>query len=202
MSDSTKKNQELSLSLKETAEKLRTIADGLEQGNVSINEETVPIALDTKIKISLKSKDNKVSIKLKWKPTNTSAPTEEKPLRKEVTDRDSMNRDMDNRDPKTAKEDALGEYTILKKRMSKDFGAIMKSCIKGQTIPEKLLVERFYQDSQAMCSYPDKGEEFYETYLKQAESLIESFKKADLEAMSLAITALGKIRKECHNRHK
>ncbi len=200
MSDVKKRTHDLSV--KETAEKLRALADGLERGCVSINEEDIPITLDTKIKISLKSKDNSISIKLKCKPTNTSMHTEEIPLRNEETDTHAKKHELHVGESKPTRGNTLEEYSVLKKRMAKDFGAIMKCCIKEQSLPEPDLVNRFYQDSRAMCNYPEKGEEFYETFLTQAESLKESFNKSDLKAMGLAITALGRIKKECHERYK
>ena len=51
-----------------------------------------------------------------------------------------------------------------------------------QAIPESDLVERFYQDSKTMCTYPNKGEDFYETFLKQAGSFYEAVKASDLES--------------------
>ncbi len=195
MSDTKKKNQELSLSVRETAEKLRALANGLERGIVSINEEDVPIALDTMINISLKWKDKRVSIKLKCTPTSISVPDDDTPRMKGETDTHVKKHELDIQESKPSMGNALKEYSILKRRMAKDFGAIMKSCIKEHSIPESTLVERFYQDSKAMCNYPEKGEEFYETYLKQTEFLKESFKKSDLKAISLAISALGRTKR-------
>lgn len=202
MSDTKKKNQELSLSVKKTAEKLRSLANGLERGRISINEEDIPISLDTKIRISLHSKDKRVSIKLKCKPTDTSVPDNDKPRMKEYTDTHRKKQEMEAQESKPSMGSALEGYSILKKRMAKDFGAIMKSCIKEHSLPESILVERFYQDSKAMCNYPEKGEEFYEIYLKETESLSEAFRKSDLKAISVAIATLNRIKKECHDRYK
>ena len=51
MTDSKKRKQEFYLSVKETAEKLRTLADELERRVVSINGEKCSIAPDTEVKI-------------------------------------------------------------------------------------------------------------------------------------------------------
>ena len=56
-----KKNQEFYISVKETADKLRILADELEKGIISIDEKEVSIALDTLIKVNLKSKGEKLS---------------------------------------------------------------------------------------------------------------------------------------------
>jgi XXXCH domain-containing protein len=90
----------------------------------------------------------------------------------------------------------------LKRRMSKDFKAIKNSCIQEQTLPASDLVERFYRDSKTMCTYPSKGKDFFDTYLKQADLFYEAFKTSDLTAMGTAVTALGQIRKNCHEKHK
>ena len=93
-------------------------------------------------------------------------------------------------------------FKDLKKRMSQDFEAITKSCIKDQSIPEAILVERFYQDSIAMCTYQGKGEEFYETYLKQVNVFYQAFKASDLKVLSSSITSLSQIKKHCHSKYK
>ena len=96
----------------------------------------------------------------------------------------------------------VDDYKELKKRMAKDFKAIKKSCIQEQAIPQSDLVEQFYRDSKTMCTYPNKGEDFYEAFLKQAGLLYEAFKTSDLTAMGAAVTALGQIRSDCHEKHK
>jgi XXXCH domain-containing protein len=188
MSDSNKKKQEFYLSVKETAEKLRTLADELEKGVVTINKEKCSIAADTQVKISLKAKGDKFSTKLKFKLEN-SLPLKEEEEEDEGESTSSTESDVDN-------------YKDLKIRMAKGFKAIKKSCIQEQALPESDLVEQFYRDSKTMCTYPNKGEDFYETFLKQAGSFYEAFKASDLRAMGAAVTALGKIRTDCHDKHK
>ena len=202
MSEKKKKNLEFSLSVKETAEKLRKLADELERGFVSISEEKFDIAPDTRVMIDLNSKSNKVTFKLKWKRANQLSHKKEKsPIKDKQVNHTKKTKDKA-QVPKQLRNNAIEEYTVLKKRMSKDFGAIMKSCIKEQSLPKPILIERFYRDSKAMCNYPDKGEAFYKTYLNQAESLNKAFRKPDLQAMKYAVTALNRIKKECHKRHK
>ncbi len=185
MSESKKQKQEFYLSVKKTADKLRTLADELENGAVTINGQKCTIAADTDVKVSLKAKDNTFSSKLKFKLVNSFSETEEiesKSIPSAETDDES--------------------YMDLKRRMSKDFKAIKNSCVQDQTLPASDLVERFYRDSKTMCTYPSKGKEFFETYLKQADLFYEAFKSSDVKAMGTAATALGQIRKDCHERHK
>ena len=185
MSDSNKRKQELYLSVNETAEKLRVLADELEKGAVTIDGQKCSIAADTEVKISLKAKGDTFSIKLKLKSANTFSEAEEEEVESTLS---------------TVTGDE--SYMDLKRRMSKDFKAIKNSCIQEQTLPETDLVERFYRDSKTMCTYPSKGKDFFETYLKQADLFYEAFKTSDLTAMGTAVTALGEIRKDCHNKHK
>ncbi len=185
MSDSNKQKQEFYLSVKETAEKLRALAGELEKGVVTINEQKCSIATDTEVKISLKAKGDTFSFKLKFKLENPLSETKEG----ESESTSSTESDVDN-------------YKELKKRMAKDFKAIKKSCIQEQAIPQSDLVEQFYRDSKTMCTYPNKGEDFYEAFLKQAGLLYEAFKTSDLTAMGAAVTALGQIRTDCHDKHK
>ncbi len=185
MPGSNKKKQEYYLSVKEMAGKLRTLADELERGVVTINEQKSSIAPDTQAKISLKAKGDTFSSKLKFKLASPLTETVEG----EGGSTSSTGFDVEN-------------YKVLKKRMAKDFKAIKKSCIQEQAVPESKIAERFYLDSKKMCTYPNKGEEFYETFLKQSGFFYEAFKTSDLEAMSATVTALGQIRTDCHDKHK
>ncbi len=185
MSDSNKKKQEFYLSVNEAAEKLRALADELEKGVVTINKQKCSMAADTEVKIGLKTKGDTFSAKLKFKLANALSETEEGEIES------------------TSPTETNGEsYMDLKRRMSKDFKAIKKSCIQEQVIPEPDLVERFHLDSKTMCTYPSKGKDFFETYLKQADLFYEAFKTSDLNTMGTAVTALGQIRKNCHEKHK
>ena len=185
MSDSNKNKQEFYLSVNETAKKLRILADELEKGVGTINEQKCSIATDSEVKISLKAKGDTFSIKLKLKSANTFSEAEEEEVESTLS---------------TVTGDE--SYMDLKRRMSKDFKAIKNSCIQEQTLPASDLVERFYRDSKTMCTYPSKGKDFFETYLEQADFFYEAFKTSDLTAMGTAVTALGEIRKNCHNKHK
>ncbi len=185
MSDSNKKKQEFYLSVNETAKKLRALAEDLEKGAITVNEQKCSIAANTEVKFSLKAKGDTFSSKLKFKLANTLSETEKgegESISSTETDDES--------------------YMDLKRRMSKDFKAIKSSCIQEQTLPETDLVERFYRDSKTMCTYPSKGKDFFETYLKQAALFYEAFKASDLTAMGTAVTALGQIRRDCHEKHK
>ncbi len=185
MSDPSKKKQEFYLSVKEATEKLRTLADELERGVVTINDQISSIAPGTQAKISLKAKGGTFSSKLKFKLVSPLTETEEG----EGKSTSYTGSDVEN-------------YKDLKKRMAKDFKAIKKSCIQEQAIPESKIAERFYLDSKKMCTYPNKGEEFYETFVRQSGFFYEAFKTSDLEAMSAAVTALGQIRTDCHDKYK
>ncbi len=183
MSDPNKNKQEFYLSAKEAAEKLRTLADELERAVVTINEEEYSVASDVCAKISLKAKGGTFSSKLKFKLENHLSEKE---------------------DGKTvlSVEPEVENYKDLKKRMSIDFKAIKKSCIQEQVIPNQDLLERFFLDAKTMCTYPNKGEEFYEAFLKQAENLFEAFKISDMKAMTSAIESLVQARTDCHAKYK
>ena len=185
MSDANKKKKEFYVSIKETAEKLRMMAEELERGIVTINGEKCSIAADTQVKISLKAKGDTLSSKLKFKLA-TPLPEAEK--------REG--------EPTSSTESGVENYKDLKKRMAKDFKTIKNCCVTEQTVPEPELVERFYQDSKTMCTYPNKGEEIYEAFLKQASSLREAVKSSDLKVVNSAVESLSQSRRECHEKHK
>ena len=174
----------------------------MERGIVTINEEECSIPLDTPVKISLKTKDDKLSYKLKFNLSHPTVDKKEKHIEQNKPVIHSTKSEEKECEPKPSTDQKPEEYNDLKKRMSTDFKAIMKSCIKDKSIPEATLVGRFYRDSQAMCNYPDKGEEFYDAFLKQAGLFYEAFKKPDLSAMSSAIISLGRMKKECHDKYK
>ncbi len=183
MSGPKKNKQELCLSARKAAEKLRALAEELERAVVNINEEEYSIVPDTRVMTSLKAKGDTFSFKLKFKLKN---PLSEKEEGESVL---STEPDVEN-------------YKDLKKRMSIDFKTIKKSCIQEHVFPNSDLVERFYLDSKAMCTYPNKGEGFYETFLKQADYLYEAFKVSDMKAMNSAIKSLVQARTECHDKYK
>ncbi|MBC8554383.1 MAG: GAK system XXXCH domain-containing protein [Candidatus Brocadiales bacterium] len=191
MSDSNKQKQEFYLSVKETAEKLRTLADELERGVVTINDEKFQIAADTDVKIHLKTKGDTFSSKLKFKLESPLPPGDGEDGKEDSEGESTSSTGL-----------AVESYKDLKMRMSKDFKAIKKSCLVEQAIPESDLVERFYHDSKTMCTYPNKGEEFYEAFLKQADSLYEAFNTSDLKAMSSAVESLAQSRSDCHEKNK
>ncbi|MDP6925064.1 MAG: GAK system XXXCH domain-containing protein [Candidatus Scalindua sp.] len=185
MPDSNKKKREFYLSVNEAAEKLRALAAELEKGVVTINEEKCSMAADTDVKIGLKAKGDTFSAKLKFKLANALSEAEEGET-----------------ESTPAAETNDESYMDLKRRMSKDFKAIKKSCIQDQVLPESDQIERFYRDSKTMCTYPSKGKDFFETYLEQADLFYKAFKASDLTAMGTAVTALGERRKSCHEKHK
>ncbi len=190
MSDSNKNKQEFYLSVKETAEKLRTLADELEKGAVTIDEQTCSIAPDTEVTISLMAKGDTFSSKLKFK------------LATPLSEAEEAEGEVGEGKPVSSTETGDESFMDLKRRMSKDFKAIKNSCIQEQTLPESDLVERFYRDSKTMCTYPSKGKDFFETFLEQTSLFYEAFKTSDLKAMGTAVTALGQSRKDCHEKHK
>lgn len=194
MSDSNKQKQEYRLSVKKAAGKLRTLADELERGTISINGKNCTFAADTEVRASLRVKDGDFSVKLKFKLENQ--------LSFKVGEKRPDSGEECVKVKSTPAESTLGNYSDLKKRMSKSLKAIKSSCMAEQVLPEPDLIEQFCQDSKAMCTYPDKGEEFYETFLKQAESLYEAFKSSDLKGMSSAIESLVQSRNDCHEKHK
>ena len=62
----TSKKQELYISVKETADRLRVLADDLEKGIITISDKEFSLSLDSGVKIHFKSKGNKLSTKLKF----------------------------------------------------------------------------------------------------------------------------------------
>ena len=135
-----KKNQEFYISVKETADKLRILADELEKGIISIDEKEFSIALDTLIKVNLKSKGEKLSLKMKSKSLSSLGDKKKVPLVKEEPNFKPQNLKDGYTEVKPIIGNKVENYKELKKRMSQDFKAIIKSCMKERSIPESLLV--------------------------------------------------------------
>jgi len=203
MSHSKKKKiQGFYISAKDLADNLRTFADKLEGGHISIEEEEFSLALDTLIKVSLKSKGDKVSLKMKSKLLKSLEDINKITLNEEKEAIEAKNVRKGNTASKAAIHNEAENYKALKKRMTQDIKILMKKCIKEQSLPDPSLIERFYRDSLTMCNYTDKGDYYYKTYLKQVEMLYQSFKNSDLKSINSAISSLDRIKKECHSKYK
>lgn len=145
MSHSQKKKiQEFYISAKEVADKLRTLADNLEGGLISIKGEKFSLALDTLIKVSLKSKGDNLSLKMKSKLLKSLSDIKKIPLVKKKQNIEPQNFKKGHTESKTTISNKVEDYKFLKKRMSKDFKVIMKNCKKEQSLPDLSLIERFH----------------------------------------------------------
>ena len=186
----------------EAADILRTMADELEKGVIYIDEERFPVATGAPVKISLKSKDDKLALKIQLKlfmAGNDSRTASVVKAKQRHVSRDPRKKGAWPK--KTAKKRAEN-YKTLKKRMSKDFKAIVKCCRDQQTLPDASVVKRFCRDSKKMCTYKGKGEPFYDAYQKQIDAFYRGFQATDMEAIQSAVDSLNRVKKQCHDKYK
>ncbi len=196
------KKKKMSMPAGEAADMLRVMAEELEKGRISIDEEGIQVAFDAPVKISLKSKDDKLVVKIQFKLCMTGD-DERTALVVEAKQRHgSRGPRKKGTGPKKAAGKKTENYKTLKKRMSKDFNAIAKCCRDEETLPDASLVEQFCRDSKQMCTYKGKGDAFYDAYLKAVESFYRGFLATDLEAIHFAVDSLKRMKKECHHKYK
>ncbi len=179
-----------------TAKKLRELADGLENGRVSVDGKIHRIPQKTNVKVTMRSKGGRLDIKLK--------------IKTEETEKDPVNKVLTAKRPPTAmakeKTSSSGppadNFKTLKKRLSRDFGAIMKAMAKPGSFPEKERVEKFYADAKAMYHFPEAAGMDFTPFLDQLESFYQSFKLSDRPAVETGLSSLNRLKKECHRNYK
>ncbi len=92
-------------------------------------------------------------------------------------------------------------YKALKKRMQKNFRTIRKSRDTG-LLPRASEVDRFLRDARTMISFHERGENYYDPFIKACETLGTTFSEGDIETFVGTIDEIDKIRGHCHREHK
>lgn len=204
--DKKEQKQEIYLSVKDAADRLRALADDLEKGIINISDKTISLSSGSDVKINFKSRGNKLSAKFKfgsiktsdWQPETSPAA---KPQKSKEIDRSPKQVNV-RQMPDEPASNGPETYKDLKKRMSQDIKSIMKNCMSQNIIPDHHLMERFYLDSKTMCDYQGRGDVFYKDYLDELEIFYQAFKSGDLKALSSSIASLNSIKKACHDKYK
>lgn len=95
----------------------------------------------------------------------------------------------------------LPSYSGLKKRMKSDFKHIYQA-IHSNVMPAAPIVEAFLNDSDLMCRYSGKGDEFYPAYLAACDEFRKAYASEDMAALHTAVEELNHQKSECHSRYK
>ena len=185
MSDINKTQKtNLSLTTSETADFLRGLADkleGCETKNKTLSN--IDIKDFSRIKVSFKKKSglkkpdpkNSDEIFLKFKLKKQSSKFfKQKEFKKKKL-----------------------KYKTLKKRMKTCFKKMMKDLLKGE-LPKEKTVDLFIEYSEMMITFPKKGEEFYDIYIKECMELKEAYDNNDIQLCIWKIDELHRIKTQCH----
>ncbi len=201
MSGSRKRKFELVLP---RVEALTTLADLTAQaaaGNLVIGNEVVPLDGFTSLKIAIKhfGASSMLKVRIKYPAAGLAA----LPQTAGAEDEDAAREAALAGAPGSAEPvdaEGLPRYKGLKKRMKHFFKAMVMSLRAGQA-PDGDVVAAFVADSRLMTAYPGRGDAFYPAYDAEVDRLEAAFAARDLEAMTAAVAALDRMKKECHSRH-
>ena len=94
----------------------------------------------------------------------------------------------------------LPRYKSLKKRMKQTFKSLVMALRAGQA-PDPADLAVFVADSRLMTAYPGRGDAFYPAYNAEVDRLEAAADAGDVAAMTNAVAALDRMKKECHSRH-
>lgn len=163
----------------EACQALARLTAEVPQGRLVLGGETIPVGEDTSIKVSLKPRDGawRLTVRLK-----DPAPAPDGPSPALASLRDKP------------------RYKDLKKRMRRSFKAVETALAAGRT-PETDALAAFVADSRLMTTYPGRGDPDYPAYDAAVERLEAAAAGGDLPAMTQAVAALRRLKKECHSRY-
>lgn len=202
-----KYNQAMSIS--QTADFLRKMADGLEQGFLNFESETFQWDDISKIKLTFKNHESLVLVKTKLKgepgadievelrdsdKSTTEEYLDELDELGELDENDENSLQVENAEPEIS-------YKKLKKRMKKSFKAIHVD-LKNGNMPQDQEMERFLEDCKLMTNYTGYGDEYYPVFNEAAEQMRKAWQANYLNDLTTAFQDMVKIMKVCHDRYK
>lgn len=163
----------------DTVALLRRLADDIEGERFDIFDTPLEIAPQSEFKVGLKQNPFKQSMEFKLEYHTPRPETDHGPKPSPTTE----------------------DYGDLKERMQNDFKTL-KEAAATNVVPESATAERFIQDSRAMCTYPGKGDPFYQEYLAAVERFAQAVSAMDTTTMATVVNELEALKKECHDRYK
>ncbi len=93
-----------------------------------------------------------------------------------------------------------GSYGSLKKRMKKSFKNIIYS-LHENIWPSQGDIDEFLRDSAEMVRYPGKGDEFYPAYTDAVAAFADAVQRKDLEAAYQTAHVLNTLKTQCHKKY-
>ena len=199
------------------AEILRSMADAMEQGRLSLD--TVELAWNSveKLSLTIRNAAGMADVKIRISSGDRTVDLPEDPEdREDPEDAEGVDDDLDGQswgqDQAGESSDAQasgmsrkpgkpgGSYGSLKKRMKKSFKNIMYA-LHENTWPSQVDINEFLRDSADMVRYPGKGDEFYPAYTKAVAVFAEAVQRMDLEAAYQAAHGLNTLKTQCHKKY-
>ncbi len=202
---------------KQLAEILRSMADAMEQGRLSLD--TLELAWNAveKLSLTIRNAAGLADVKIRITSGDRTVDLLEDPEdREDPEDTEGVDDDLDSRprwqdqarDTSDAQVPGMpkkpgkpgGSYGSLKKRMKKSFKNIMYA-LHENTWPSQIDIDEFLRDSAEMVRYPGKGDEFYPAYTEAVATFAEAVQRMDLEAAYQAAHGLNTLKTQCHKKY-
>lgn len=171
----------------QTAEFLRDLASGIENGSLEFGGDVFDWNEIKKIKITFKNKESKVMVKTRLK----SEPFLDIEME---FDRQQPS------DPEPSKHSPVS-YKALKKRMKQTFKVLHELIISNQ-FPSEDKIRLFADDCRLMTGFSGYGDEYYPSFLEKVHEMIREYEHKDILKLRQAFSDLTGLMKNCHDRYK
>lgn len=202
----------MTCSPEQLAEILRSMADAMEQGRLSLD--TVELAWNSveKLSLTIRNAAGMADVKIRISSGDRTIDLPEDPEVAGDVDDDDLDgqpRDQDQpRESSGAQASGMpqklgkprGSYGSLKKRMKKSFKNIMYA-LHENIWPSQVDIDEFLRDSADMVRYPGKGDEFYPAYTEAVGAFADAVQRKDLEAAYQAAHVLNTLKTQCHKKY-
>lgn len=165
------------LSAAEAATQLRELADRLESGDLTLNQESVTLEQIKRIKISLSPGEGGITLEEKWKAR--------KPTKHD--------------EPEASSDEP--SWKSLKKRMRRSFKA-MRILISERQSPPPALVERFAADVDRMNELASSDDPAYSEFRAAVTRLAEAVERGAFPETEAALQQLHELERSCHARYE
>ncbi|WP_052812942.1 GAK system XXXCH domain-containing protein [Desulfonatronum thioautotrophicum] len=203
----------MTCSQEQLAEILRSMADAMDQGSLSLNDVELPWNEVEKIALTIRNAAGMADVKIKISSGGEIDPAEdaEDGDDAEESRADELGGYEVGQDPALAKDaqgahvpgkpgKPRGSYGSLKKRMKKSFKNIMYA-LHENTWPSMVDIDEFVRDSADMVRYPGKGDEFYPAYSEAVTVFVDAVQQKNLEAAYQAAHTLNTLKTQCHKKY-
>lgn len=192
----------MTCSPEQLAEILRSMADAMEQGRLSLENVDVEWNEVEKIALSVRNAAGMADVKIRISSSHGAVELPEdvdEDLVEDELGQDQVG-ELVEAQPRSKRGKPRGGYGSLKKRMKQSFKTIIYA-LHEQTWPPMAVIDEFLRDSADMVLYPGKGDEFYPAYSEAVADFAQAVQKQDLEAAFEAAHLLNTLKTRCHKKY-